>query len=951
MRGVLLLLVALSALPAAEPAATRVLFDFEDPAELEELRRGAEGVALDLVQDNGVTHGRTCARLVLAQGDGAAVLTLGGARIRDWSKYAAIAFDVFQERADKQELHVELWDQASHDYHTRCTYDRVVRQGRNTIVVAIDRAKRNGKEGRAWAELEPQDRIDLDGLKLVKLFAARPQQGGDVVWWIDHVRLLTSDAVAGPQLAVVLPAGAKAFACGRAVADVAGFAPVAAEQAFTPAVGCGVLAGKAQAMGNGWPDALSGRGLIAPDGGTLQLALALADGEYDVWLAGGMAIDGEAGGKLVELKLGDALLYQDRPSAADLQGERYLQRFLATRYSQRPHALWLDFIERMYPAWQRRVRVAGGRLVVGATRFWLSALVAVPAGDPEAFAALVEQLRAQRMQAFERTLTLDARPAPPRQPGDGAALAFIPDVQTAFHPGTVANARERARRAYDLAAAPGERVILRLGVTAFEELGECRCALTDLAGPRAIPASAARLFVVDYRVRGDGVAESALLPQATFSGERGITWGCIAWLQVPEDAPPGTYQGAMTVTPATGPALRLPLTLTVQPFRLRADLPLSLGMYYNPPADERAHREQLRFMREIGFTATELPAGRIDGVQGERVRASFDEAPYRRAREAGFGRDPGQLQMTKSLGAARRIAAAHLGLGARVDQRPGCEQDDPRLKPLWQDYLRQYAAFAKGAGLPMAVEIVDEPREVPNPWNRTLEQTNRYADWMREAGLATGFVTPMGDRNDGKDYTSLVEHAAIISTHAGRGSERLMRLTAAAGKPLWIYNTGMDRLSWGFWLARSGAVGRWEWHFRWSEGGATGGYPNEGEWHNPFTANDAFAPMAPPDRPGAMLFKTAFLDVADGITDLAYVVTLRDALARAGDAPARQAAVAQARALLAELERDIPFLPEIHGLAGADSGALVGQGLRTPVAERCAGWRRRCAESIGALRR
>ena len=947
---VLILLGGLNAgAMAVERTAPRMLYDFEDQAEIDELRAKAEHVTCDLVQDNGVTHGRTCCRMVFPQGGGDGTVLLGRSRIADWSGYAAIAFDVFQERDEKWTVNVELWDRASHNYATRCTYSSVVRPGHNAVVVAIDHAKRNSKEGREWSELEEQDKIDLNNLTMVKIFLSCPTAGGDLVWWVDSIRLLTTDAISGPPLAITLPAGAQAFALGRSSAEIPGMTAVPAGTAFTAERGYGIASGMPEAFGKGWPDVLTGRGLADGSGAPWSFAVAVPDGTYNIWLAGGMAIDPDAASPAYALRIGSTTLYDDHPSPDQVQGEKYLFRFLAPWYSERPNAMWLDYIDPMYPTWQSTVSVAGGRLTINATRFWLSALIVVPAHDQAAFTAMSAQIRSQRMQAFAHTQTLDGQHKPRRRPGDGPALAFIPDATTAFRPDTGPSDAERARHAYDLQAAPGQRLILRLGLTAFAALGECRVSLSDLSGPSTIPASAARLYIQDYRVRGDAVQEACLKPVDHLTAEPGITWCVYAWLSIPADAPSGAYTGTLTMTPEVGAVQAFPVHLTVYPFHLRADPPFSFGMYYSPPIEAATHNEQLLFMREIGFTATAVPAGQLLGVAGEHVTVRFDEAAYRRVAAAGFGREAHQLQMSTVLGIARRIASSYLGFGKRVDQRPGCELEDPRLKPLYVDYLRQYQAFTRPLGLPVAVEIVDEPREVPNPWNRTLAQTIIYADWMREAGIPTGFVTPMGDAREGKEYTTLIGHAGIISTHAGSGSERLMRGAIAATTPLWLYNTGMDRLSWGFYLHRVGAVGRWEWHFCSSDGGTTQGYPNEGEWYNPFTGNDGFSPRAPKRFAGAMLFKSVYFDVAEGITDATYLVTLQDALALATADRKRASAVTAATALLAELDREIPFLPDVHGVSGENAGALVGQGLRTPAAARCGDWCRRIAEAIISL--
>jgi len=390
--------------------------------------------------------------------------------------------------------------------------------------------------------------------------------------------------------------------------------------------------------------------------------------------------------------------------------------------------------------------------------------------------------------------------------------------------------------------------------------------------------------------------------------------------------------------------------LKVYPFQLEEKLPLALGMYYSPPADRKVHAEQLRFKREIGFTATVLPSPQVTAVNGATVALNFSPEVYSAAKAAGMGVHPLQYQMTTTLGGARQIGRRFLGLGRTIDDEPGVEMSNPQLKPLFIDYCRKFVDFVKQQDIPVAYEIIDEPREVPNPWNRNLVHTNMYADWQKEGGITTGFVTPMGDTQSGKDYTSLIDHASIVSTHAGKGSEKLMTKTIEAKKPLWLYNTGMDRLSWGFYNWRVESIGRWEWHFCFYEGGSNYGYYNAGEWYNPFTVCDAVAPWAPANHPGSMLFKTPFFSVAEGITDSAYIVTLEKSIVAAEGNAAKADAVSKAKEFLGALKKAIPFLPGVKGIASEADGALVGQGLDTPASQMCEQWRRKLAEFIIALK-
>jgi hypothetical protein len=202
----------------------------------------------------------------------------------------------------------------------------------------------------------------------------------------------------------------------------------------------------------------------------------------------------------------------------------------------------------------------------------------------------------------------------------------------------------------------------------------------------------------------------------------------------------------------------------------------------------------------------------------------------------------------------------------------------------------------------------------------------------------------MGDSNGGKDYTPLVDNVDILSVHGYKASSKLMERAAEKKRALWLYNTGVDRFSWGFYAWRVGAVGRWEWHFSWHDGQAKGGYPGE-EWFNPFTASHGYASDAPLDYPGGIVYQSAFLEVAEGISDYAYLLTLEKALV--GKTGPK---VKEAREFLAALKRAIPKFPEVKGLASADDGALVGMGIKDEARLQAAKWRARVAKLIAALK-
>jgi hypothetical protein len=943
MAGLLLAATAAGAAGEGKRNDIRELFDFENDTDLPAFMAGAQDVSAELAQDNGVTSGKRCARVTFPKGKEWCEIYLGAAQRANWAGWDYFAMDVNVTSGDRSSLSLELFDAQARNYATRCTLYADVVPGKQTVLIRINQPKRNGKEGRTWDELEPQDKINLNALTKCKLFLT-PPKNHDLVWWVDNVRLL-KDSALGRSIELELPAGAKAFTFGLATKQLAGFTPVVAEAKFDGTKGFSQKEGLVN-FAKHWPDPLTGDGVYSPAGKPYIFEVALPDGEYLVWLAAGMVLRNDIPARHFLLKVGDQTLYDETPSLAELNGEKYLFRFMNTPYSERPESQWLDFIGRMYPSHTAKVKVAGGKLAVNIAGHLLSSLIILPAKDQTAFDKMTAAILAERKRVFYATQKQFTPQQPKPQAGDGAYVWFIPDDTAGVWPAKAPNASERQRKAYDLAAAPGQNVFLRLGITPFTDQGAAAVALSNLKGPAEIPSAAARWYFQNFRLRGIDVGESALLPTNAAPLEKGVTRCFWAWLKVPKTTAPGDYSGNVVL--AVGKDTQnIPVKLKVYPFQLEDNLPLSFGMWYQPlqapdPAQgKRLIGEQLAFMREIGFTAVEVGSPNMDGIP--------DRTMMDLAKAAGMGRNPLQFSHVSALGMGRQLGRIRLGLGATIDQKPGIELDNQSFKGMFIASARKYADFLKQSGFPVAVQTVDEPREMPNPWNRNLAQTCLYGDFLKEAGVSPTWVTPMGDVNGGKDYTSLVDHHDIIATHAGKGSERLMTLTLQKNKTLWLYNTGMDRLSWGFYNWRVGSKGRWEWHFCWIEDWDEKVYLND-EWYNPFTVFDAAAQRAPyATYPGAMLFKSGFLSCAEGITDSAYLCTLEKALAAAKAKGAKAETVAEAEKFLEALKKFVPFLPGVKGIATPEDGALVGQGLDTPAAAGCENWRRKIAEFLVKL--
>ena len=293
---------------------TRLLYDFEDASDVKRLLKGAENVTLTTVEDVGVTHGSKCARLTAAKGAEYAVLQLDAEAIKDWGDFDYFAVDVTLEDDHPYQLVLELWDGASKNYATRCTFEGVTtRPGRQTLLYPIEHARRNAKEGLDWGELEDKDKIDRDALTQVKLFLT-PLKDRDAVMWIDNVRLMQEDA-AKPKLTVPLPAGADRLQVRRRRRE--------GPRIHDRRAGCGVsrlgrgrfrrsarnCRRAARAGRTAWP----ARSSLPPEDGRLEFRARVPNGDYLVWLCAGPVIRKEYAARHFLLRANDEVLFDDLP--------------------------------------------------------------------------------------------------------------------------------------------------------------------------------------------------------------------------------------------------------------------------------------------------------------------------------------------------------------------------------------------------------------------------------------------------------------------------------------------------------------------------------------------------------------------------------------------------------------------------------------------------------------
>ena len=651
-----------------------------------------------------------------------------------------------------------------------------------------------------------------------------------------------------------------------------------------------------------------------------------------------------------------------------------------TQYSEKPHALWLHYIDRMYPAEMQAVKVTDGTLTVEAAGCFVSALVVFPAAKKAEFDKWAEALRTRRIAQFEQGLQdairksakKDEKPwAPVRpepKPGDGDAVLYVPRDPVALDPWTGPSDEERKATKIVAAGAPGQKVVMVLAVTPGADLGKSALELADLAGPGTIPAARIQGYYRNYRFNGKdyGQAEGSmtkfmpemgLLPTLSLELEKGVTFSWWLRLDVPADAKAGAYKATFTLKCEGGKSFPVPVELEVYPFKLEPVVPVSYGFWgtvgtipeFLPDAvKKQITRDRLASMVDLGLTATCVDVFKVKALKPPAsVELDGDLEFLQMVKESGMGRHPEQAQLVPNIMASMgRRSRCACRAGARPSGRTPAWNSSARGSRATSRMPRQYREAFLKAGLPVAINAVDEPREYRiNSWNRNFVDTLRYCDLLHEVGGIRVCCNPMADTTHGKDYTPLIGHVDILSTHAWDKSAKLMRGTLEAKKTLWLFNCGRDRYSYGFYNWRWKSRGRWEWQFMEAGDGAVGGYPGR-EWYNPFTEQHSCTNCAPHAAvKGGLLYQAHFFHLSEGITDAAYLYTLEETLKTA-----RGPKADEARAYLAALERAMPEFPQIKGLASAADGPKVGMGIEDDARLKVDEWRRAVAGFLKELR-
>ncbi|HUV39695.1 MAG TPA: hypothetical protein VMY39_08765, partial [Planctomycetota bacterium] len=889
--------------------AARLVTGFEDADEIK--RMEFEGSTASLTnQPERVTQGKAALAVTFSK-----TSPWPGFRIVDapllsgWAGYDQLTMDVFNLTDRKFGITFRFDDARTDRYEMRAHAEAILQPGKNSVVILLKALRRENGEP-----------FDLSTLKAVIPHLGKSDE--DVHLVFDNWTLRTDEgATVDVENAHLFDFG------GEATVTFSGFVKVTDKTRFTAAKGYGFVNTQGlSGSGRGMPDDLAGDHVAGRD---LHFRVKVPDGEYRITCIVGNASAGYA----VNVASGDSRVSFRKQAPAFWSADGAWRGIDDDYYPDKD--MWTAYIEPDYPMHTGTVTVADGQVeLTGSAQ--LAALVVYPVAQEAKMKPLLDEMLKRRREQFAREYcTVEVPKSKVPEPTPTAAqqaaglIVFYPHRMTAIYP-TVVPTADTMKTKLQMSAARAQREQDCFAVYPLRPFAQCTFLATDLTGPAGAVIGASRVDVRLTRYMERKVSDATFSPKPTQLVRRStklypkFTRQYWVIVDVPADAKAGVYRGEVRLE--GNPLVKVPVELEVYPFELPAKSRCTFAFYYSNPFGESRMREAGKTLEQMlepeivdmtrhGLNAMQVPLPAMRGVANERIRLDWSE-----------------LEVYVKLMKKHRMCADNpvmwysLSFGRFLMRQAGPEYS-PGFNTILKNTIAEADAWWKERGFEMLWWVVDEPREQAiNPWNRNLDGTLKYLRLYREVPGVKTSVTPMGDESHGTDYTPMIPLQDIIQTHPWDRSAKTIAEAQKPGPPLlWLYNAGTDRLSYGMYVWKLRALGRWQWHYQWAD---TSWLPFEG---------DHWAAVYPsPEGPVPTL---AYELVAMGIVDYKYIELLENTMT---EAKRKGIPTTSAEKLLREIETEIPQWP-VSGLA---DGTDVGAAYEGNVNVRLDVWRDKLAREI-----
>lgn len=758
----------------------------------------------------------------------------------------------------------------------------------------------------------------------MKKEALLPLPKGGIWGWASGLLLLGTVAYSQPFRSDFGPENAPVFQ---------DFTPVWSGVRYTPERGYGFTQGGREDTDRGLADDL-GRDWVMVEGATF--AVDVARGDYEVWV-----LLGDCGQGLNPPPFWFtpyAIVANGQPVVSVQQDwHTFFDEYVFKNYRTdwRPEeSLWDKYLAKHDRAHWFTVSAEGQIRLTFSGPCPLRALMIYPAAQRAALDKDLAEITARRREQFNGAWAYVpfAETTPPPQPSAvdrrrGFILFrryFMDEVRPESRPRP-----EEIGTPLTLFAAPGEYEPVSFGLYPLTSLQRVTVTLPEggLVGPRGAVLSSENLDLrlAKYAEFDDGlgqyhVGEHILLPAAAVDIPAGVTRRWWLTIKVPDPQPPGDYHGRLTVRAAGRPEAALPLTLKVLPFALREPGVWLGPYYYTPygtthrpfraaPGDEvdqailKVIEQDFRNLREHGMNLAAMDPewGLIQYPQGQ---PTFNEEAWQR-------QDCVWRLYRQILPGPLPMYSSWYGLAYGLPNAPWVEdeqtwqpgQDFPEAfkctyaAALRMFYERVHAGQARGEWPEIIYYASDE---LSNYGRRGGEWGRRHCELLREIQREVPGGFRVCASLNGRPEAPLLPLLDIaIPNEAFPITAQTLEDIRQAGCELWFYNLGFDRFTWGFFLAKTGAKGRLQWHYRTH-------YEGTPDTFNTLTGGIRFGLPLGPEGPCQVGW---FEIVREGIDDLRYVQTLRAWLDQARGKPRATQAVAAGEKTLRWI------LDHIHDLA------------------------------------
>jgi hypothetical protein len=529
--------------------------------------------------------------------------------------------------------------------------------------------------------------------------------------------------------------------------------------------------------------------------------------------------------------------------------------------------------------------------------FGLNGLVVLPVANArerafakEKIARIRAAIKREQKEIFEAIFVerpyVETAEMPPVSAADKdrGFVPFVPNWMRNIYPVSVPRPAEIGKPAACFACR-GEYEPLTVAVRALRDLKDLSCVVSDLQGPGTIPAAAMDVRVVrcwPQRLGSSWSTEWRVMPEllehksrvdvpADTAGEFWLT------LRVPDDAAPGRYRGVVTLRAGNAGNAQIPLEVEILPFRLQKnDRPVGMYWYEKKVIGTPLRDKQVRDMVAHGMTT--LTMGQLfPEIKNVNGRLVLDTTPL-----LSF------LQDLKRLGIDGPIPYHNSALATGI-QRAFPGKTPAEYDALYVEAIRRFEAVSSRADTP---KLLYYPVDEIGGDDKRGKKAHDECALIAKVPGATSYITVNNYKGGEKWGDTFAIWCGNIAYKVEQENpllarkKRYMRYGSA-----YLNDPRKARNSCGFGFYRRPAEAMFYWHYQ-----ATIGDP-----YNDFDGGTRDWCAVYPGPDNELIPTTDWEGLREGVDDLRYIATLRQAADQAAGKPETRKAAARARAVLADI--------------------------------------------------